>query len=130
MIDIRLARDRPEELRRALARKGAGELFDQLLEADSAWREQTARVDELRSRTKLKASPDAQQLASLKLVKDELRTAESLLEDTDARRSDLLARVPNPPADEVPDGTSDEDAVEVRRGGKEPSHAFAVRDHV
>ena len=36
MIDLRAARAAPEEMREALARKGAGELFDELLAADRA----------------------------------------------------------------------------------------------
>ena len=36
MIDLRAARAAPDEMRAALARKGAGELFDELLSADRA----------------------------------------------------------------------------------------------
>ena len=49
MIDLREARERPEELRAALARKGAGELFDELLAADAAVRELQPRVEDLRA---------------------------------------------------------------------------------
>ena len=36
MIDLRAARNEPETIRAALARKGAAELFDELLAADRA----------------------------------------------------------------------------------------------
>ena len=49
MIDLREARERPAELRAALARKGAAELFDELLAADTAVREVQPRVEELRA---------------------------------------------------------------------------------
>ncbi len=130
MIDIRLARERPEELRAALDRKGGAEAFDALLEADALWRAETARVDELRSRTKLKGKPTPEQLAELQGVKEELKAAEAALSETEARRDELLYLVPNPPFPEVPDGSSDEDAEELRRVGEPPRFSFQPRDHV
>ena len=50
MIDLRAARAEPERLRAAVARKGAGDAFDRLLEADARWRELVPQVDELRGR--------------------------------------------------------------------------------
>ena len=130
MIDIRLVRSEPEELRRALARKGAGELLDDLIEADEAWRQLTSRVDELRARTKLKGKPGPEELAALQQVKVDLQETEAALTEADKRRAELLDRVPNPPAPDVPDGTSEEDAVEVKRVGEPADFAFEVRDHV
>ena len=63
MIDLRAARNEPDEWRRRLARKGAAELFDELLEADRAARELQPRVEELRGRRKLKGKPTPDQLA-------------------------------------------------------------------
>ena len=54
MIDLKAARSDPERWRAVLARKGAAEAFDALLAADERWRALVPRVDELRSRTKLK----------------------------------------------------------------------------
>jgi seryl-tRNA synthetase len=130
MIDIRLAREEPDALRRALARKGAAELFDELLRADSSWRTLTSQVDDLRSRTRPKGRPSPEELAMLQQVKEELRAAEAELAELDAKRSALLTRIPNPPAADIPDGSSDEDATEVRRGGTPPVFAFTARDHV
>ncbi|MDA8266053.1 MAG: serine--tRNA ligase [Actinomycetota bacterium] len=130
MIDIRLAREHGEELRRSLARKGAAGLFDDLIDADSKWRSATARVDELRSRGRLKGRPSASQLAELKDIKAELKEAEAELDRAVSVRSELLTRIPNPPADDTPDGTSDEDALELRRVGELPVFDFLPRDHV
>ena len=52
MIDLRAARSDPETFRTALARKGAADVFDQLLEADAGWREVNTRRDEVRARQK------------------------------------------------------------------------------
>jgi seryl-tRNA synthetase len=128
MIDLKAARSEPDRFREAVARKGAGEAFDQLLEADSAWLELVPRVDELRGRTKLKGKPTEEQLDELRRVKEELRAAEEELAAAEARREELLARVPNPPHPDAPDGTSEEDAAELRRWG-DPSSAEDAREH-
>jgi len=130
MIDIRLAREHPEQFRRALARKGAAEDFDSLLAVDGQWRELTTKVDDLRSKTRPRGKPTEDQRAQLVAVGHELRRAESELEELGRHRSQLLSALPNPPDDSVPDGYSDEDALELRRVGKPPEFAFAPRDHV
>jgi seryl-tRNA synthetase len=128
MIDIRAARNDPNVFRAALARKGAAEAFDELLEADRRWLELVPRIDELRGRTKLKGKPTPDQLEELKSVKAELQRLEAELADAEARRQELLAQVPNPPHPDVPDGDSEEDAAELRRWGDPPS-VDGAREH-
>jgi len=130
MIDIRLAREHPHEFRRALARKGAEADFEELLAIDATWRELAGEVDELRARTRPKGKPTEEQRAGLVLLGEQLRQSEADLDELHRRRADLLARVPNPPDDSVPDGFTDEDARELRRVGTVPDFAFAPRDHV
>ena len=115
MIDLKAARAEPERYRAALARKGAGEAFDALLAADERWRSLVPRVDELRSRTKLKGKPTPEQLEELQAVKEELKAAEEELGAAEATRDEALAQVPNPPHESVPDGDTEEDAAELRR---------------
>lgn len=120
MIDLRAARNDPDDFRRRLARKGAAEAFDQLLAADERWREIVPRVDELRARTKLKGKPTPEQLEELRGVKDELQRAEQELAEAETLRDELALRVPNPPADDVPDGSTEDDVREERRVGEPP----------
>jgi seryl-tRNA synthetase len=122
MIDLRAARADPVRFREALARKGAGERFDALLAADAHWRELLPRVEELRTRQKLKGRPTPEQLEELSLVKEELRAVEAELAAAEAARDALLVQVPNPPDPTAPDGETEEDAVELRRFG-EPASA-------
>jgi len=130
MIDLRKARAEPDAMRSALARKGAGDLFDQLLDADRAVREVQPRVEELRARRKVKGKPTPEQLRELEQVKVELQSLEQQLAAAEGRRKELLDRVPNPPSDETPDGDTEEDAVEIRRVGEPPSFDFPTRDHL
>jgi seryl-tRNA synthetase len=130
MIDLRAARNDPDRFRLALARKGAGELFDELLEADHAVREVQPRVEELRAKRKVKGKPTPEQLAELEHLKAELQSLEQQLAAAESRRKELLDRIPNPPSDETPDGDTEEDAVEIRRVGEPPSFDFPTRDHL
>jgi len=117
MIDLRAARSDPDAFRAAVARKGAAEAFDALLEADESWRALVPRIDELRAKLKLKGKPTPEQLEELNRVKEELRVAEEQLAAAEAERDRLLERVPNPPDPSTPDGASEEDAEELRRWG-------------
>ena len=123
MIDARAARAEPDEYRRRLARKGAAEAFDAWLAADERWRELVPRVDELRSRTKVKGKPTPEQLEELRGIKEELQQLEGELTEAEATRDEALAQVPNPPDDSAPDGFAEEDAEELRRVGEPPALA-------
>ena len=112
MIDARAARNDPHEFRRRLARKGAGEAFDAWLAADERWRELVPRVDELRAKTKLKGKPTPEQLEEMRGVKEELQSAEHELTAAELERDTLGLRIPNPPADDIPDGGEDDARVE------------------
>ena len=129
MIDLKAARANPDAVRAALARKGAGEAFDRLLEADERWRALVPRVDELRGRTKLSGKPTPEQREELQTVKAELKDVEEALTKAEAERDALALRVPNPPHDDVPDGSTEDDVREVRRVG-EPPDLDDPREHL
>src|SRR6266498_563937 len=114
MIDLRAARNDPDTFRAALARKGAAEVFGELLEADRAVREIQPRVEELRAARKIKGKPTPEQLEELERVKEELE-----------RLGQQLAA-----AEATPDGFTEDDAVEIRRWGEPPSFDFPVKDHL
>jgi len=129
VIDLKAARADPGPVRAALARKGAAEALDRLLEADGRWRALVPRVDELRARTKPKGKPTPAELEQLQAVKSELKAAEDELAAAEAERDALALRVPNPPHDDVPDGATEDDVREVRRVGEPPALA-EPRDHL
>jgi seryl-tRNA synthetase len=130
MIDIRAARADPDTWRAALARKGVTDDFDALLEADKERRALLPRIEELRSRQKLKGKPTPEQVEEMKGVKAELQELEARLEGVEGRFQALLDVIPNPPDPGAPDGFTDDDAVELRRVGEPPQFGFEPRDHL
>jgi seryl-tRNA synthetase len=63
-------------------------------------------------------------------LKDEIRSAEVLQAQAEAELQGLMLSIPNFPADDVPDGDSEEFNVEIRRHGEPPSFSFEPKDHV
>jgi seryl-tRNA synthetase len=61
-------------------------------------------------------------------VKEELRLAEEEYGAAEAERDRLALRVPNPPRADVPDGSTDDDAEEIRRVREPPSFS-EPREH-
>jgi seryl-tRNA synthetase len=131
VIDLKAARNDPETFRAALARKGAAEVFDALLEADAAWRSVNTRRDEVRAQQKQLGKPSAaEEIELARALKAALQELDTQLAEADARRQEHRDRVPNPPDPTAPDGATEDDAVELRRVGEPRESGFDVVDHV
>ncbi len=105
MIDLRAARNDPDAFRAALARRGAGEAFDELLAADERWRALVPQVDELRAQQKLDGKPTPEQLEELQQRQggaEGRRGASSRPPRPSATRRS--AKVPNLPHESAADG--------------------------
>jgi seryl-tRNA synthetase len=130
MIDIKAARNEPEAWRAALARKGAAEDFDALLEADRELRRLKSQVEPLKSRRKLKGKPTPEQLEELNEIKAELQRLQEAQTQAEDRVKELLDRIPNPPDPSAPDGFAEEDAEVLRTVGEPAAFDFSPRDHL
>ena len=138
MLDVRAIREDPEPFRRGLARRGLAGAVDELLAADERRRSLTARVEELRARQNraskriggVEGEERQRLIDEVSSVSTELKGLEPELVEADRALSELLASVPNVPHESVPDGLTEEDAVEVRRKGEPPAFDFEPRDHV
>ncbi len=122
MIDLRAARSDPTAFRAALARKGAAQAFDTLLEADGRWRGASTRRDEIRAEQKRLGKPSTpEEIAEARRLKGDLQALDVELAAAERERQELWDRVPNPPDDSVPEGQTEEDSREVRRVGEPPA---------
>jgi seryl-tRNA synthetase len=139
MLDLRLIREQPEEVRAALSRRDP-ELGEQLVAVrgkDEAWRAATTEAESLRARQR----EESERLAQAKKAGEDVtdRVAElqeisaqvkRLTEQAAATREELdalLLRLPNLPDPGAADGPEDE---LVRVVGEVPSFAFEPRDHL
>ncbi|MGH2663381.1 MAG: serine--tRNA ligase [Actinomycetota bacterium] len=140
MLDLKAVRDDPEPFRRALSRRSPELIqdLDRVLELDRERRELTVKVEELRAEqnrgSKAVGAASGQErdrlIASLREVSDRLKELEPALTELEDRVRELLARIPNPPHDSVPEGETDEDNEVLREVGERPEFGFQPRDHV
>ncbi|MCB0864101.1 MAG: serine--tRNA ligase [Solirubrobacterales bacterium] len=140
MIDLRRIREDPAPTRAALARIGAAEDLDRLLELDARRRELLPEVEGLRAErneasdaigaAKREGGDASEAIERMRGVSARIKELEGELETVDADRDDLAARIPNPPDPEAPDGETDEDAVVLREVGEPAEFGFDVRDHL
>jgi seryl-tRNA synthetase len=132
VIDLKTARQEPERYRAALARRGAAEDFDALLEADRLWRALTEKADTLRARQRKssKSAPTADEIEALRQQKADLAVVEEQLGAAEQQRQVLLDTIPNLPDPTAADGMTEEDAQVVRTWGELPQFSVPPRDHL
>ena len=139
MIDIRLLREDPARMAALMARRGVPRQdIDHILALDEERRALITRGDELRAEQNARsrqigaAKPDERQalIAAVQAVSAQLDELEPLQTTAEQRMLSALARLPNLPHPEAPDGDTDEDAVELFTFGEKPAFGFPVRDHV
>ncbi len=142
MLDIKLIRENPAQVRENLARRHDPEkleLLDHVIKTDQEWRELRARVNDLRRRRNevasqigrvMKEGGDASGLKKeAGLIPSQLKELESQMSSQEESLKDGLMRLPNMLHDSVPFGKDDHDNVEIRRWGKAPEFSFEPKSH-
>ncbi len=140
MHDIRFIREQPETFDAGLKRRGAAPLAAQILEIDKRRREAVTRAQELQTRRnelskqigqkKSKGEDAAAEMAEVARSKDGQADAEAAGKAASDELDTLLASLPNLPADDVPDGTDENENKELRKVGEPRKFDFAPKDHV
>lgn len=144
MLDIRLIRDQPDDVRRRLASRGAGEegRVDELRQLDEHRRKILAEVEALKSQRNKASKEIGALMAQKKGAEAEARKAETRelgnriadldkqAAEAEAAREELLLRLPNLPHASVPAGTSAADNPVIRTHGEKPAYGFQPRSHV
>ena len=139
MLDIKLIRDQPDAVERALAQKGGADLVKQIFDADADRRRLIRETEDLKAlrnraseaigQAKRKGEDASAEMAKMREVGDRVKALDAELKAVDERTDALLAQVPNLPHPSVPPGTSDADNVEVRRWGTPRAFAFPPKPH-
>jgi seryl-tRNA synthetase len=140
VLDLKLIRDNPEAFNAALAKRGLEPLSPAILALDAERRQTVTTLQEAQSRRnqiskdvgKAKAAKredEAQTLmAEIGALKDAIQTGEARDKAISAKLDELLAGIPNLPAEDVPLG--DESAnLEFRRWRDKPNFAFQPKQH-
>lgn len=140
MLDAKLLRSAPEEVAKALAKRGY-ELdiakVKSLEEARKGLQIKTETLQQERNQRSKeigalkKSGQDASEaMAAVEAIKQEFAAAETELTGIQNAWDELIQAIPNIPADEVPEGLSEDDNVQVRSFGEPRQFDFPVKDHV
>ena len=139
MLDIRLIRTQPEVVKAALARRKMDIDVDKLLELDSQKREILYQVEQIKAKQNevskkipamKKAGEDVTPIfAEMKELSDKIKQDDEKVKELDELIDDIMYSIPNIPNDEVPDGDTDEDNVEIRKFMEPTKFDFEPKAH-
>ncbi|MEO5817001.1 MAG: serine--tRNA ligase [Gemmatimonadaceae bacterium] len=141
MLDARLIRERPDDVRAAMRKRGAlgtlGPLVDRAVELDKEWRLLLHAVEERKAARnassqdvarRKKAGEDATDLIAYgKALGEEITRLEREVAQADGQLTSILLELPNVPLADVPDG-GEENNVIVRSWGT-PRDSAGVKPH-
>jgi seryl-tRNA synthetase len=139
MHDLRVLREKLDEIRTQLGPRGADVPWDDLRKLIAERSSLTTHVEELRhqlkkgseevGRLKREKQPADEAMARMKELGDRIKEEEEHLRTVEERLTGLALRIPNIPHQSVPVGKSQADNVEVQRWGMPPSFSFAPKAH-
>ncbi len=138
MYDIKLIRDNPEILDKALARRGMPSASGEILKIDEQRRAAQTSMQDIQARRndlsrqvgelKRKGENADALMQEVAGLKDKLAALEAQEKELGEQLHAILSRLPNAPAADVPDGKDEHDNKEVRRFGT-PKGLNAPREH-
>ncbi|MCB2113113.1 MAG: serine--tRNA ligase [Parvularculaceae bacterium] len=140
MHDLKYIRENPDRFDAGLARRGLAPRAGEILALDAEARKFTAALQDLQTKRNTaskaigaaKAKKDeaeaARLMAEVESVKHQMPAAEAEQKKYLDRIDEILAAIPNIPAEDAPPGADENDNVETRRWG-EPKRIENAREH-
>jgi seryl-tRNA synthetase len=139
MFDVKWIRDNPDAFDRGLARRGLAGSATEVINLESEWRAAETAAQDIQTRrnrlskeigmAKAKGLDAADLLKQVAGDKDLLLTWEQQAKVRREALDELLAALPNLPADDVPDGTNEHGNVVLRLHGTPPILGFPAKEH-
>lgn len=140
MHDIRSIRDDAAAFDRGLARRGVAPSADAILAKDAEWRSVTGELQAAQQRrneaskqigiAKRNGEDAGALMAEVADLKDRMGELEEAERALAAAVEEMLASLPNIPADDVPEGADESANVLVREVGTPKTFDFPAKDHV
>ena len=139
MLDMKMIRENPENIRKMLKDRDVQFDLDLLLELDKKRREMIISTDNLRkkknemsikiSEAKKTGSDTASIIQEMQSVSEKLTTLGEMQRETESEYSKLALTIPNVLHESVPCG-DDSANKEIRKWGAIPQFNFEVKDHI
>ncbi len=139
MLDIKLIRTEPQKVKDALKRRKMDIDIDKLLELDGEKREIIYKVEGLKSKQndvskqipamKKEGKDVSAVFAEMKQLSEDIKSFDEQVRVLDEKIDEIMYSIPNIPNDEVPDGDTDEDNVEIRKFLEPTKFDFEPKAH-
>lgn len=139
MLDLRLIRENPEEVRKALLKRMDQVDFTELLDWDRQKKALIGDMEKLRAernktsskiaRMDKKSDEARKMMAEMKTVSARIKELETGISERDQKINDFLVTLPNIPDEDVPAGGK-ENNVKIKEWGEKPVFDFEPKDHV
>jgi len=136
MLDIKTIRENPEGFKEAAQNKNIKLDVDRLLVLDDERKENQEIIDDLRAKRNEHAKntkngkPTEEQIEEGKKIKEQIAKAEEKLNAILPEYMELMVKVPNIPAPDVPVGKDESGNVEIERFGNPRKFDFEPKDHI
>jgi seryl-tRNA synthetase len=143
MLDLKLVREKTEQVKAALRRRGMDIDLSEFLALDARRRSAQQEIETLRKKRneaseeigRLKKAGQASddKVAEMRAVGDTVAALEASMREAEEAQRNILLTIPNLPHASVPDGRDENDNKEVRRwspeGTEPPKIAFEPKPH-
>ena len=142
MLDIRRIKANLEDIKKAMNRRGEKEFsLDEVVKLDDERLELLKEVEVLKNKMNIEQKKIPQLMkegkqeeaesekVKLKKLSDEIKVLDEKVKKVSDELEYKLLRIPNVPNEQVPQGDSDEDNVEVRRWGEPTKFDFEPKAH-
>src|SRR5271156_2355335 len=141
MHDIKWIRDNAAAFDRGLERRGLAAGASRLIAIDERRRTSIAKLEQAQARRNAASKEIAEAkrakndagarmlMAEVAELKNTIPALEADEKQASGELQELLAKIPNLPADDVPDGVDEHGNVEHHKFGATPNYAFSPRQH-
>lgn len=136
MLDIKLIRDNPELIRQALEKRGESAPLDQIISLDERRRQLLHEMETLRAQRNevskqlgKMADKPPQLITDMRKIGEKITSLEAEIGRVEPEMEDLILRLPNIPANDVPLGKDAQDNIVVRSWGEPPDFSFTPLPH-
>jgi seryl-tRNA synthetase len=143
MLDLKLVRERTEEVKARIRRRGGEIDLGDFLALDEKRRRVQQEADDLRrkrnevseeiGRLKKTGQQADDKVAEMRAVGDAITALEAISRETEDAQRNILLNIPNLPHESVPDGRDETGNVEVKRwspeGTEPPRFSFVPKPH-
>ena len=140
MLDIRRIRENLEDIKKAMDRRGEKEFnLDIVVELDDKRRDLLKEVEVMKNQINVESKKIPQLIkegkdveaakAELKVLSDKIKELDEKVRTVSNEIEYNLMRIPNVPNPNVPQGTTDEDNVEIRTWGEPTKFNFEQKAH-